>query len=643
MTDGSLAGKLVGGRYQIQSTIGHGGMATVYKAYDPNLRRDVAIKIIHPHLSDNPDFIRRFEDEATLVAQFHHANIPVIYDFDHDGNSYYIVMEYITGETLENRLKNLARLNQRLETGDAIHYMNELCAAADYAHQRGVVHRDIKPANVIIDEKNQVHLMDFGIAKIVGGQKHTATGMTVGSAHYMAPEQIQGLMLDARADIYALGATLFEMLAGRPPFEADSAMTLMMMHLTDPVPDIHELRVEVPEGINRIISKAMAKKREERFQSAVDMAAALQQTMIEPGAARQMIAPVERPIAVAATIIDTPLDHRSVSTTIEAAGRQGTPIAKPPERAFPQTPGESAYPVRAKGKRTWIYVLALFVILAIAAGAFFLRPKEASPVEPTNAGPAQAPPTQAQPSELPGVIVSSPTALQTSLPVPTETMEPTRVATLTPVPTATEIPRPNNSGFIDDCIDTNFWAPYKLSGISEDPPGCWNLAHWGMSAEKGTLLVQTGQLVYGTERSIYRNLPQSALVKFHLRVDELLSLSNLDGGLAFGIGRPENWQNAGRYVIFRRNEANPEMQIYLSSGVKNEGSFVQNAGLKGEYEIEILYANGEASFYLDGVEIGPPAALPANILEDPVFSIGYSLPADGNITARIPDLTIEER
>ncbi len=221
MVDDPFAGRIIGGRYQVQSRVGQGGMATVYKAYDPNLRRVVAVKIIHPHLSESPDFIRRFEDEATVVGQLRHPNIPVVYDFNHDSNGYYIVMEYIDGESLENRLRTLSGTGQRLPVETAARMMIDMCEAVHFAHQHGVIHRDIKPANISIDRQDKVYLMDFGIAKILGGQQHTATGLMVGSAHYMAPEQIQGLSVDARSDIYALGVTLFEMLNGKPPFQAD--------------------------------------------------------------------------------------------------------------------------------------------------------------------------------------------------------------------------------------------------------------------------------------------------------------------------------------------------------------------------------------------------------------------------------------
>jgi serine/threonine protein kinase len=248
-------GQTLGGRYQIGELLGQGGMSSVYKATDPNLRRSVAIKLIHPHLSNNPEFVRRFEEEATGVARLRHPNIIQMYDFNHEGGVYYMVMEYVAGETLQARLKRLNASGRHLPLQEAFKYTLDVCNAAGYAHQRGMIHRDIKPANVMLDVHGNAILMDFGIARMVGGQQHTATGAVMGTALYMAPEQIQGLHPDARADIYSIGVMLFEALSGRPPFEADSAMTLMMMHLNDPVPDLGQLHPGIPPSYRRSPTK----------------------------------------------------------------------------------------------------------------------------------------------------------------------------------------------------------------------------------------------------------------------------------------------------------------------------------------------------------------------------------------------------
>ncbi|NJN44628.1 MAG: serine/threonine protein kinase [Anaerolineae bacterium] len=219
MSQPSWIGHALNNRYKIEEELGAGGMSAVYKANDPNLKRIVAIKLIHPHLSKDPEFVRRFEAEAAAVAQLRHSNIIQVYDFNHDGDTYYMVLEFVPGETLQARLKRLVGDKRKLSIEEVVKYAAQICEAADYAHKRGMVHRDIKPANVMLDIHNNAILMDFGIVRIVGGTNHTATGAVVGTALYMSPEQIRGEHPDHRADIYSLGVMLFEMAGGRPPLQ----------------------------------------------------------------------------------------------------------------------------------------------------------------------------------------------------------------------------------------------------------------------------------------------------------------------------------------------------------------------------------------------------------------------------------------
>src|SRR5512134_1694031 len=256
-------GRTLSGRYKIEALLGQGGMSAVYKATDPNLKRVVAIKLIHPHLSSDPMFVLRFESEASAVASLRHSNIVQVYDFNNDNGVYYMVLEFIPGETLQDRLKRLNDTGRKLPVEDALKFTTNISDAMGYAHQRGMVHRDIKPANIMLDVHGQAILMDFGIVKILGGEAHTSTGAVVGTARYMSPEIIRGEVADHRSDIYSLGVTLYEMLSGRPPFLADSAMTLMMMHLNDPVPDVRGFRPDIHPEIVAVIQKCLAKDRNE--------------------------------------------------------------------------------------------------------------------------------------------------------------------------------------------------------------------------------------------------------------------------------------------------------------------------------------------------------------------------------------------
>ena len=377
MNQASWVGQTLGGRYKIEDLLGRGGMSAVYKATDPNLRRVVAIKLILPHLSDNPDFVRRFEEEATAVAQLRHPNIVQVFDFNHDGGGagagteavYYMVMEFIPGETLQERLRRLNSQKRTLPLVDVVRFAINLCDALDYAHQRGMIHRDIKPANIMLDVYGQAILMDFGIAKLLGGQQHTATGAVIGTAMYMSPEQIQGERPDVRSDLYSLGITLFEMVSGRPPFEAESAMTLMMMHLNDPVPDLHELKPGVPDDLIGIIQKALAKKRTERFQSTAEMGAALHRvrtrlegaapagtTMIEPPEGRKpdpSTAPgipgsqtalpnaeiTAQPISPQSTYVEPPYASAAANPGVPGMSAAATPPSyNPPSSTFVEGP-----------------------------------------------------------------------------------------------------------------------------------------------------------------------------------------------------------------------------------------------------------------------------------------------------------------
>jgi serine/threonine protein kinase len=316
----SWIGQTLKNRYQIIELLGQGGMSAVYKANDPNLRRIVAVKMIHSHLSSDPSFVMRFEEEAANVAQLRHENIVQVFDFDHDEQTYYMVLEYIVGETLEERLKRLNVQNRRMDLAEALKYVIQICDAIGYAHGRGMIHRDVKPANIMLDIYGRAILTDFGISRMVGGQLHTATGAMVGTAKYMSPEQIRGDKIDTRLDLYSLGVTLFETISGRPPFEADTAMTLMMMQLNDPVPDIRESNPDVPEDVARVIARAMEKDRNARYQTAAEMTAGLRE--------------------IYARITDEKLSHTESKKAVESSTQVETALPEQTEVEIPKLPVE---------------------------------------------------------------------------------------------------------------------------------------------------------------------------------------------------------------------------------------------------------------------------------------------------------------
>jgi serine/threonine-protein kinase len=324
-------------------------MSAVYKANDPNLRRVVAVKLIHGHLSSDPQFVRRFEEEAAAVAQLRHPNIIQVFDFDHDDETYYIVFEFIPGESLQARLKRLDNSDRQMPIDEVVKFGANVGDALDYAHTRGIIHRDIKPANVMLNVQGQAILMDFGIVKMLGGDSHTATGAVLGTARYMSPEQIKGESVDARTDIYAMGVMLYEMVGGRPPFSADSAMTLMMMHVNDPVPDIRQVRPDIPADVVTVINRALAKDRANRYQTAAEMTAALRNANLDvTGEESTYIDTAPAAAAAMATVIEpTPASDATVLEPVTAEPapsqpEQGATVLEPPPTEAQPSSGTAA-------------------------------------------------------------------------------------------------------------------------------------------------------------------------------------------------------------------------------------------------------------------------------------------------------------
>jgi serine/threonine protein kinase len=267
------------GRYRIAEHLGRGGMAEVYKAYQPNLDRYVAIKMLHTFLSDEKEFLTRFEREAKVVATLRHPNIVQVYDFDVEGGVYYMVMEYISGEALKTRLQRLEANGEWVSPDDAARIILAVGSALKYAHERGMVHRDVKPANVMITLDGQVILTDFGIAKIVSASNITASGAMVGTPSYMAPEQGMGQPGDERSDIYSLGVMLYQLVLGRLPFDADTPLAVVLKHINEPLPPPKALKPDISEELNQVILKTLAKNPGDRYQKVADLTADLRRVM----------------------------------------------------------------------------------------------------------------------------------------------------------------------------------------------------------------------------------------------------------------------------------------------------------------------------------------------------------------------------
>ncbi|MBN1428241.1 MAG: protein kinase [Anaerolineae bacterium] len=268
------------GKYQLVERLGRGGMADVYKGYQPGLDRYVAVKVLHPHLSEEVDFITRFQREARSVANLHHPYIVQVFDFDVQDERYYMVMEYIEGgQTLKELLQNLNVEGRKLPPDQTLDIIAKIADALDYAHNQGMIHRDIKPSNILLRSLNQPVLGDFGIARIIGQTGLTGSGAMIGTPAYMSPEQGRGEQADERSDLYALGIVLYEMLTGIPPYDADTPYGIILKHINDPIVPPGALIRSLPPDIEKITLKSLAKSPIDRYQSAGEMRNALRKGM----------------------------------------------------------------------------------------------------------------------------------------------------------------------------------------------------------------------------------------------------------------------------------------------------------------------------------------------------------------------------
>jgi serine/threonine protein kinase len=283
-----LTGKQFG-PYQIVAPLGEGGMAAVYKAYQPAMERYVALKVLPRHFAEDAQFVARFQREARLVAQLQHPHILPVFDYGQADNYTYIVMPFVQRGTLADSLKGqphaLPRIRQIIsQIGDAL----------NYAHAHGLIHRDVKPSNVLIDEGGNCLLTDFGLARMVETSVNlTTSGAIMGTPAYMSPEQGSGQKIDARSDIYSLGIILYEMATGRVPFKAETPIAVVFKHIQDPLPPAHLVNPELPEAIELVILKALSKNPEDRYQTAGDMVRAIQAAISDAPAISTPIAPAE--------------------------------------------------------------------------------------------------------------------------------------------------------------------------------------------------------------------------------------------------------------------------------------------------------------------------------------------------------------
>ena len=260
---GELIGRLLGKRYEILEKIGGGGWALVYRAQDTFLHRPVAVKVLRSQYTADDDFVRRFKREAQAAASLSHPNVVSIYDVGQEDDVYYIVMEYIDGQTLKEKIDAEAPLPIPVSVKIALQILDAL----DHAHQAKIVHRDIKPHNILLTRSGRVKVTDFGIARAATTTTLTHTGSIIGSAHYFSPEQARGGFTGEKSDIYSVGVVLYEMVTARVPFEGDSPISVAIKHIQEDVPPPTQLNPAVPVELEEIILRAMEKDQNRRYQS----------------------------------------------------------------------------------------------------------------------------------------------------------------------------------------------------------------------------------------------------------------------------------------------------------------------------------------------------------------------------------------
>jgi serine/threonine protein kinase len=414
-----MVGTVVGS-FKITEKIGEGGMGAVYRGIDIMLEREVAIKMLKPELARQPQVVERFRSEAITLAKLNHPNIATLYSFIRNGEDYFMVMEYVRGETLDEAIRKFGAM--AIER--AVPLFCQALEGIDHAHRMGIIHRDIKPGNIMLTETGSIKVMDFGIARVLGTARMTKQGGVVGTVEYMSPEQVRSLESDARSDVYSLGILLYEMLTGRVPFNSPSEFDLMKAQIEDAPTPPRTFAAHISLAVEQAIMRALAKKPEARFQTAGEFRSALLTTM---GAMTTPLSP--QPTAYAAPVtrlLDSvtgaqvsgeiskqrATDPEAAKQTGLAGSRAGSPAANNTSAAINNEPqetialgndsrdslvgaGHMAKPRARASKLNWKHyaaaACALLLLIGVPVALVSMRGSSAAP--PEDASSAQPPST----------------------------------------------------------------------------------------------------------------------------------------------------------------------------------------------------------------------------------------------------------
>jgi serine/threonine-protein kinase len=331
-------GSVLAERYRVEARIGSGGMAEVFRGVDPVLNRTVAIKTLLPQFARDAGFVARFRREAQAAARLNHPNIVGVYDTGADGDTQFIVMEFIEGRTLADLLAS----GRRPSPMQAVELAERVTVALAAAHAQGIVHRDIKPANIMVTRDGQVKVMDFGIARVQTVETAPQTSSVLGTPTYLSPEQAQGQPVDARSDLYSLGVVLYELLAGRPPFTGDSPVAIAYKQVNETPPPPSQLNPDVTPRLDAVVMKALAKNPANRYQTAAELRADLQRVRT---------------------------NQEVEATPLLVAGGDATQVIARPQATQVLPPTEEP---DGSGRKVWLGVLIGVLIVAILAGAGYL-------------------------------------------------------------------------------------------------------------------------------------------------------------------------------------------------------------------------------------------------------------------------------
>lgn len=387
------------GAYRILEQLGQGGMATVYKAYHASLDRYVALKVLHPAFGEDPAFEARFQREARVVAKLEHPNIVPIYDYAEHEKRPYLVMKFIEGETLKARLDR-----GPLASKEILKVIEAVGSALAYAHRQNVLHRDIKPSNVLVATDGQIYLADFGLARIAQLGESTLSGdMLIGTPQYISPEQAMGVKdLDERTDVYSFGVMLYEMVVGRVPFSADTPFSIIHDHIYSPLPLPHKVNPDVPEQVERVLLKALAKDRLDRYENVDQMVSAFQDAWNE------VAAPTQAAVASRTAI------RQAVQAAEDSREKLASAKVDTQPSAVVTQPKLAKAPVKKRSPWVWVGVV-LVVLCCLGFSVHTIRNRLLAPLVKGLRGtsstptvlPTSMPPTEAIAPTLPAMVASS--------------------------------------------------------------------------------------------------------------------------------------------------------------------------------------------------------------------------------------------